>query len=86
MVYQHVPDKNASICEKLKELATIYPRHGHQQLFDKVSVGGIRLNHKRSDIIYQQEGLNLSKKRKKKKGQGLREARPVSENAHEVWS
>ena len=86
MVYQHVPDKNAPLREKLKELAASFPRYGHPQLFDKVRASGMLVNHKRSERIYQQEGLSLRKKRKKKKGQALREARPVPANANEVWS
>lgn len=84
--YKPLPDKNEFLRARLKELAEQNPRYGHPILHDLIREEGHIVNHKRTERLYRLEGLSLKRRKKKKKAQGLREARPVPVEPNEVWS
>ena len=84
--YKPLPDKNEFLRMRLKELAEQNPRYGHPILHDLIREEGHVVNHKRTERLYRLEGLSLKRRKRKKKAQGLREARPVPAEPNEVWS
>lgn len=87
-VLRYVPrtDGNASLRERLKELAGQHRRHGYRMLHSRLRNEGWRVNVKRTYRLYRQEGLMVRKRRRKKLPVPERQplVRPMQPN--EVWS
>ncbi len=77
---------NLEIAERLKEIAHERPRFGSPRLTVLLRKEFGAINHKRIQRLYRQAGLNLPRKRRKRKWLGRRQPlqRPV--NAYERWS
>jgi putative transposase len=84
--YEPIPDRNAELRVRIRELAAQNPRYGHPMIFDLLRQAGIRVNHKRTERIYREEKLSLRLKHRKKRVRHLREAAPVPACPDEVWS
>jgi putative transposase len=84
--YQPLPDRNGKLRQRLKELAARYPRYGSPLMIELVRREMGVINHKRIERVYQQEGLSLRRKARKKRLRHLREALPVPEQPDQVWS
>jgi len=61
------PDRNAQLRQALRELAFAKPRIGYRQLSDRLRRAGWRVNHKRIERLYAQEGLALRRTRRCRK-------------------
>lgn len=72
---------------RLKELATKKPRWGYRQLTRVLRrQPGPRINYKRVQRIYQQEGLQVRRRRRKHRATVPRPPMPVPTGANERWS
>jgi putative transposase len=83
--YDPRPDRNTDLRVRLRELAAEFPRWGHPMIHD-VLRREAKVNHKRSERIYREEGLSLRLKHRKKRVRHLREATPLPDRPDEVWS
>jgi transposase InsO family protein len=67
---RHIPtirsDEDA-LRSKIIELATQYGRYGYRKITALLKVGGWRVNHKRVERIWRQEGLKVPQKQPKRK-------------------
>lgn len=71
----------------MKELAQQRRRFGCPRLHVMLKREGLVMNHKRTERIYREEGLMLSKRRKsRKRGALLRVEMPLAERANQRWS
>lgn len=84
--YVPKPDERAHEREALKKLAEQYPRYGCFILHNMMRNNGLLINHKRTERIYREEGLNLRLKKKRRRARHLREALPVPLKPDDVWS
>jgi len=71
---------------RLKELAEQRHRFGCPTLHAMLKGEGMVINHKRTERIYQEEGLSLRLKKPKKKAVILRVMLPQTEHANQRWS
>lgn len=79
-------DKNDLLKKRLKELALQRRRFGSPRLYVMLRREGIKVNHKRVERIYQQEGLQIKKRKKKRQTAPLRIVTPLPEKPNERWS
>lgn len=84
--YRACGDGNASLRERLKELAGQHRRHGYRMLHNRLRIDGWAINVKRTYRVYREEGLMVCKRRRKKLPVPERQplVRPTQPN--EVWS
>ncbi len=80
------PDRNAWLRIRLKEFAEARTRFGAPRLYVLLRREGHVINHKRVTRIYQQEGLSLRRKRRKKRISHLRVVRPAPTQVNQRWS
>ena len=67
---RHTPtikDDEDALRSKIIELATQYGRYGYRKITALLKVGGWRVNHKRVERIWRQEGLKVPQKQPKRK-------------------
>jgi putative transposase len=85
--YQPVirPDEE-TIRQRLKELAQTRRRFGCPRLHVMLRREGFRINHKRTERIYKQEGLSLRIRRRKKLSSLLRIEIPKPSHPNHIWS
>ena len=77
------------LTEDIVRLAKQYGRYGYKKITALLKVGGWRVNHKRVERIWRQEGLKVPKRQKKRRRLYLNDGscirlRPLYEN--HVWS
>ena len=83
--YVPVPPKDGELRALVKELAAKYRRAGYRRLHWKVLKRGFAVNHKAVERIYNEEGLQVRRRRRKKiliQRQPMEAARFINE----VWS
>jgi putative transposase len=83
--YIPVPPKDGELRSLVKELAAKYRRAGYRRLHWKVVKRGFAVNHKAVERIYNEEGLQVRRRRRKKvtlQRQPMEAARFINE----VWS
>lgn len=68
--YDEHPRDDQVIREKLLSLASENKRFGHPRLFCLLKRDGIHINHKKSERVYRELGLQISKRKRKKLGGG----------------
>jgi putative transposase len=85
--YQPVvrPDEDV-IRKRLKELAQSRRRFGCPRLHVMLRREGFMINHKRTERLYQQEGLSLRIRRRKKMSSVLRIEIPKPRHPNHIWS
>lgn len=71
---------------KLKELAQKRKRFGCPRLHVMLRRGGFKINHKRTERLYKEEGLSLRVKRRKKMAATLRAEVPRPTHPSHIWS
>lgn len=79
-------DKNAGLRIRMKELAFARPRFGYRRIHTLLRREYWRVNHKRVQRLYKQEGLEIRTKKKKKRPSHLRIAMAEVTRKNEVWS
>jgi putative transposase len=85
--YQPKPDGDASIRQRLRELAQQRRRFGSPQLHLLLRREGLVINHKRTERLYREEGLSLRRRgRRRKRGAGARVNLPVPQRPNQRWS
>lgn len=87
--YRYTPKEKPDepfIREKLKELAQKRKRFGCPRLHVMLRRAGFRINHKRTERIYKEEGLSLRVKRRKKMAATLRTEVPRPTHPNHIWS
>jgi putative transposase len=84
--YVRCPDRNGELRQALKELAESKPRIGYRQLYDRLCRQGWRVNHKRLERLYAQEGLALRRKRRSVKIVCERRPHEVPSAVNRHWS
>lgn len=78
---------DGAVRKRIKEIASIRVRYGHERIYTLLRREGWMDNHKRVYRIYREEGLNLRSKRpKRNKAAAHRLERPVLSNLYQCCS
>jgi transposase InsO family protein len=64
---RRIPDDEEPLTVRIIELATLYGRYGYRMITGLLRNEGWRVNHKRVERIWRQEGLKVPKKQPKRK-------------------
>jgi transposase InsO family protein len=83
------PDDEDRLTERIVELASRYGRYGYQRISWLLQAEGWRVNHKRVERIWRQEGLKVPRKQPKRGRLWLADGSCVRrrpEYRHHVWS
>jgi len=83
--YQPVPRNNEPIRTRLKELARTRRRFGCPRLHVLLRREGFKMNHKRTERIYRQEGLSLRIRRRKKMASQVRTGLVKPGHPNHIW-
>ena len=83
--YEPEPDRNAQLRAKLTELARQRPRFGYRRLGVLLEKGGEVVNHKRLLRVYQESGLAV-RRRERKRLARERVGMPVLTRPNQEWS
>lgn len=83
--YQPVPRNDEAIRTRLKELARIRRRFGCPRLHVLLRREGFKMNHKRTERIYRQEGLSLRIRRRKKMASQVRTGLVKPDHPNHIW-
>ena len=81
--------KDAQLLERMKALAAKRPRYGQDRITALVRKEGLVVNHKRVERLWRQEGLQVPRKRPRKRRLGVIDnsvQRLKSEHKDHVWS
>ena len=84
--YRRRIDRNGPLRVRLRELAEQRRRFGYRRLHVLLCREGHAINKKRVQRLYQQEGLSLRGRRRKKRYGGLRVVMPGPVAANQRWS
>ena len=79
------PDEEG-LRRRLKELAQVRRRFGCRRLHVMLRREGVRINNKRTERLYREEGLMLSIRRRKKLASLLRTELPKPTHRNHIWS
>ncbi len=79
-------DRNGELRERLKALAEERRRWGFPMLYQMIRREGGRINHKRIERLYREEGLSLRWHRRRKRLSHLRVVRPRPAAANQAWA
>ena len=83
--YKPRPDQNVEIRKRLKELADQRRRFGCKRLHVLLKREGHEINHKCTERLYQEEGLSL-RKRKRKRISHIRLELPKATRPNQYWA
>jgi putative transposase len=84
--YRPKPNDDDVVRKRLRELAEQRKRFGSPRLHILLKREGLVVNHKRTERLYQEEGLALRKKRRRKGAAGARVVIPFPQRTNERWS
>ena len=84
--YRSVRGDDAALRTRLRELAAAKPRWGYQQLHVLLRRDGYLVNHKKVLRLYREEGLAVTRRRRKKHVAVARVPRPKPTTRTERWS
>lgn len=79
-------DKNELLKTRLRKLASQRKRFGSPRLYVMLRREGLKVNHKRVERIYQQEGLQIKKRKRRRQTAPLRIVTPTPEAPNQRWS
>ncbi len=77
---------DSALRERLKELATEYPRYGYELLHGMLKAEGLVVNEKKTYRIYREEKLQVRRKRRKRLLARDRVPLPMPEGPNQRWS
>jgi putative transposase len=80
------PDRNQELRERLRALAEERRRWGCPLLYQVIRREGWRVNHKRVERLYREEGLSLRRRRRRKRLSHLRMVRQAPVAANQAWA
>ena len=84
--YHSSADGQAELRMRIREIAAVRIRYGYKRIHVLLQREGWEINHKRVYRIYCEEGLNLRRKRsKKRKSENLRVTRENVQNVNDCW-
>ncbi|HCJ23172.1 MAG TPA: IS3 family transposase [Erythrobacter sp.] len=84
--YRSKRDDNAELRDKLRELANQRRRFGYRRLHILLRREGVMINRKKTQRLYQEEGLAVRRRRSRKRAVGTRAPAPVLALSNERWS
>lgn len=84
--YQSQSQDQAALRIRLRDLASVYVRYGYRRLHVLLRREGWLVNHKRVYRLYQEEGLRVRTKKRKKLATAPRGPRAVAERPRQHWS
>jgi putative transposase len=80
------PDRNQELRQRLRALAEERRRWGCRLLYQVIRREGWRVNHKRVERLYREEGLSLRRRRRRKRLSYLRVIRQAPVAANQAWA
>jgi putative transposase len=80
------PDRNHELRQRLRVLAEERRRWGCPLLYQLIRREGWRVNHKRVERLYREEGLSLRRRRRRKRLSHLRVVRQAPTAANQAWA
>ena len=84
--YRSCRETDSTLKERLKELATQYPRYGYETLHGLLKLEGRVINEKRTYRIYREEHLQVRRKRRKRLTRQQRVPMPMVTRVNQRWS
>ncbi|WBX84126.1 IS3 family transposase [Sphingosinicella microcystinivorans] len=84
--YRSTRDDDAGLREKLRELANQRRRFGYRRLHILLHREGVMINRKKTQRIYQEEGLGVRRRRSRRRAVGTRAPAPVLALPNQRWS
>ena len=84
--YRSCRETDSTLRERLKELATQYPRYGYETLHGLLKLEGRVINEKRTYRIYREEHLQVRRKRRKRLTRQQRVPMPMVTRVNQRWS
>ena len=84
--YQPKPDRNVELRVRIVELAYRHKRYGVGMIYLKLRQEGWKVNYKRVERLYQEAGLQVRRRKRKKVLIGERQPLIRPKVANEVWS
>ena len=84
--YRSCREPDTAVRDRLKELATKYPRYGYQTLHGMLKLEGLVINEKWTYRIYREEGLQVRRKRRKRLLRDRRVPMPLVTRENQRWS
>ena len=84
--YRSTQDDDAQLREKLRELANQRRRFGYRRLHILLRREGVMINRKKTQRLYQEEGLAVSRRRSRRRAVGTRAPAPVLALPNQRWS
>src|SRR3546814_16490531 len=86
MRYRSQRGDDADVREKLRELAQQRRRFGYRRLHILLRREGVMINRKKTQRLYQEEGLAVRRRRSRKRAVGTRAPAPVLALPNKRWS
>jgi putative transposase len=80
------PDRNQELRQRLRVLAEERRRWGCPMLYRIIRREGFRVNHKRVERLYREEGLSLRRRRRRKRLSHLRVVRERPQTLNHTWA
>ena len=84
--YRSIRKKDMALRKRMKEVCNKYYRYGRPRIHWVLKKEGLVVNEKRTRRIYEEEGLQIRRRKKGKKGSVIRIPIPIPQMANEVWS
>jgi putative transposase len=84
--YQPKGRDEMALIEALKSMAQQYRRWGYRSIYDRLRLEGWDDNHKRVYRVYREQGLQLSRRKKRKTAKWRGETLPPASGLNEVWA
>ena len=84
--HQSQRGNDSELRERLKELATQYPRYGYELLYGMLKAEGLVVNEMKTYRICREEKLQARRKRRKRLLARARVPMPISERSNQRWS
>ena len=80
------PDRNEELRQRLRVLAEERRRWGFPMLYRVILREGFKVNHKRVERLYREEGLSLRRRRRRKRLSHLRVVRERPQALNHTWA
>ena len=80
------PERDQQLRQRLRALAEMHRRWGCPMLHQVLRREGVRVNHKRIERLYREEGLSLRRRRGRKRLSHLRVAREQPPGVNHTWA